>query len=248
MMDCQEITTRLSAYIDGALPPAERGAVAAHLDACSGCRGVVRDLERVRAAARQLGPIAPPDHLILEIAGQIRLEQAPAPAPDRHVPAMPVPRRRHVALEWLGLAAALVIITIGAYLFVRQPLPAEPAAGNAAANGSVQSVTDELQLAMQHYENAIAELEKLARSDTGDLDPAVAEAIALNIRAIDQAIAESRGALTNDPQSEPARESLFDALRRKVGALQATVNLVNEMRQGNTAGAAAAAAGLSKKG
>ena len=66
--------------------------------------------------------------------------------------------------------------------------------------------------------------------------------------AIDQAIVESRAALTNDPESQPARESLFEALRRKVGVLQATVTLMNEMRQGNQAGAAEAAAGLNKKG
>ena len=245
MTGCHEITARLNAYIDGTLAADERADVAAHVDRCGQCRGVLRDLERVRATARQLGPIAPPDHLILEIAGQIRLEQPSAPSPAMSIPAAPAQRRRGVALEWLGLAAALVIITIGAYFFVR--LPGPDATGNATDGGSVQSVTDELQLAMQHYENAIAELEKLARSDTGEIDPAVAEALAQNIRAIDQAIAESRGALTNDPQSEPARESLFDALRRKVGALQATVTLMNEMRQGNAAGAAAAAAGLSKK-
>ncbi len=248
MMSCHDITTRLSDYIDGALEPAARAEIAAHLESCAECRGVARDLERVRAAARQLGPVAPPDHLILEIAGQMRRE-APAGSPPAETapPRAAVPQPRSPLVQWIGLAAALVVITLGAWFIVRDPHPDAIPAGNEADTGSVQSVTDELRLAMEHYENAIAELEKLARSDTDAIDPTVADALAQNIRAIDQAIAESRGALTDDPQSEPARESLFDALRRKVSALQTTVTLMNEMRQGNTAGAAAAAAGLSKK-
>ena len=63
---------------------------------------------------------------------------------------------------------------------------------------------------------------------------------------IDQAIAESRAALAADPQSQPARDSLIDALRRKVGVLQTTVALMNEMRQGNQEGAARVAAGAGR--
>ncbi len=248
MNTCQEINERLSLFIDGALDPRDRAAVAAHLDTCEACRGVVRDLERVRAAARQLGPIAPPDHVWLEVAGQIRLDQSP-PSGDTIAPlaAAPAARSRGALAQWIGLAAALVLITLGAYVVMRAPAPDAPA-GNAAATGSVESVSEQLRLAMEHYEQAIAELEKLATSDTGSLDPFVAATLQQNIRAIDQAIAESRTALSDNPESQPARESLFEALRRKVGVLQTTVTLMNEMRQGNTSGAAQAEAGLSKKG
>ena len=44
-----------------------------------------------------------------------------------------------------------------------------------------------------------------------------------NLQVIDQAIAESRAALRSEPQSAPARDSLFDALRRKVTLLQDTI-------------------------
>jgi hypothetical protein len=67
-----------------------------------------------------------------------------------------------------------------------------------------------------------------------------------NLSTIDRAIADSRAALNTNPESEPARDSLFEALRRKVGVLQATVTLMNEMRNGNQDGAARAAAGIGK--
>jgi hypothetical protein len=59
-----------------------------------------------------------------------------------------------------------------------------------------------------------------------------------NPPVIDQAIAESRSALQSEPQSAPARDSLFEALRQKVNLLQDTIALMNEMRKGNSAGAA----------
>ena len=68
-----------------------------------------------------------------------------------------------------------------------------------------------------------------------------------NIKTINAAIEESRTALVQNPGNDPARDSLFEALRRKVVVLQATVNLMNEMRKGNQAGAVEAAAAFAKK-
>ncbi len=52
--------------------------------------------------------------------------------------------------------------------------------------------------------------------------------------------------MTDSPESQPARTSLFEALRNKVNLLQHTVVLMNEMRKGDAGGAAEAAAGLGK--
>ena len=48
---------------------------------------------------------------------------------------------------------------------------------------------------------------------------------------IDTAIAESRAALEDLPDSEPAEASLFAGIRRKVALLQDAIRLVNEMRK-----------------
>jgi Putative zinc-finger len=240
MTSCEEIQPRLSAFVDGDLPSGERAEVASHVASCAACAGLVRDLEHMRAAARQLGPLQPPDHIWLEVAGQIRLGERPAPT-------VAAPRRRGPAWQWVGLAAALILVTLGAYVVVRfeQVPPAAsgvPAATEQAA-GSVDAVAQELTLAMQHYDKAIAGLEALARNDSGTLDPAVAATLQKNLQVVDQAIAQSRAALTADPTSEPARDSLMEALRRKVTVLEATVALINEMRQGDQAGAARVAGG-----
>jgi hypothetical protein len=132
------------------------------------------------------------------------------------------------------------------YFVVREPAVA-PGAGNAGQHAAVQAVADELRLAMQHYDNAIVKLEALTKTNSGAIDPVIAATLQKNLAVVDAAIAESRVAVTNNPDSESARESLFEALRRKVGVLQATVTLMNQMRQGDPAGAAESAAGLGRK-
>ena len=51
---------------------------------------------------------------------------------------------------------------------------------------------------------------------------------------IDQAIGESRSALRSQPSSTNAQDSLFEAMRNKVALLQQTVELINEVRKGNS--------------
>lgn len=244
-MTCQDVQRVLSDFLDGALEPAERTAVRAHLSSCEACRTVHGDLLRVRSAARTLGPIEPPAHVWLEVAGQIRLQETPAPvstgaAPSRRPPAGPARARAGMG-QWLGLAAVLLLLTGGLYWMERRA-PAEPA-DVATVPAAVESATDELNLALAEYERAISELESLASGGQNTIDPGLAETIQNSLGAIDQAIAESRTALVTNPGSEPARASLFDALSRKITTLQTTVSLINEMRQGDQEGAARVAQG-----
>jgi anti-sigma factor RsiW len=249
-MRCADIGPQLSDYVDGTLDGAGRADVDAHLAGCAACAGIVQDFERLRAGARQLGPIDPPGHVWLEVAGRLHQESA---RPGRQPGPTKTGDRNHL-WQWLGLAASLVLITSVAYLLRHWPAagsPAPPAivavGGNPAASGSVETFEQELKQAEDHYDKAIAELEAIARNNNTAMDPAVAATLQKNLTTIDHAIAESRNALNVNPASEPARDSLFEALRQKVGVLQATVTLMNEMRKGNQDGAARVSAGLGRK-
>jgi hypothetical protein len=246
-MTCHEATAALSDYLDRAIDAETRTHVATHLDQCEACRALLTDLDAIRSAARTLGPITPPAHLWLEIAGRIRLEGPVVEAPAVHPLRRPVFSRSET-WQWLGLAAALLIVTAGVYVVARPDPPASAsvvasAGGNASETPTVETVEDTLRRAEAEYEKAIAQLEQILKSG----DPAIsASAIATLQRSfttIDSAIMESRAALTGNPESQPARTSLFDALGSKVTLLQRTVVLMNEMRQGDAGGAAEAAAG-----
>jgi hypothetical protein len=232
---CREIQPELSLLVDSRLRAEVEVRVREHLGSCAVCRGVLADLDRLRRATREISPIAPPDHVWLQVAGNLRTANPSAPAPRRGTPAP--------AWQWAGLTAALYVVQR-----IETAPPAAPArAETAAPAGSVEAIADELNLAAAHYERALAELEAMAKTSGSAVDETMASDVRENLGAIDLAIAESRAALASNPQSEPARDSLFDALRRKITVLQTTVSLINEMRSGDPEGAQRAAETLGKK-
>lgn len=99
--------------------------------------------------------------------------------------------------------------------------------GGESAVDLARAAASELQLAEQHYLNAIASLEQLTVSRDNALDPAVAGEIAQSLQSIDRAITNSRAALKTEPGSFVAQTSLLEALRMKVALLQETVSLMN---------------------
>jgi anti-sigma factor RsiW len=260
-MHCTGFRESIHELVDGTIGPIRRAELERHLDGCAECRALAADLEAIRDAASMLDPLDPPARVWLQLAGRLRQEgrvTAPLPARAHGV--------RHTAL--LAIAAAL-ILAVGASLVMLvprlKPGAAAPAAtatnaaapGNATADSTVQDVESEFRMAEQHYQNAITKLEQAARLDQvpgsapsqGDqatLDPGTAAMLQKNLNVIDSAIAESRAALRSEPQSAAARDSLFDALKRKVALLQDTIALMNEMRKGNAAGAAQIIGGASK--
>jgi hypothetical protein len=241
MNTCHDVEPLLSDLIDGTLSPDDRRGVEAHLDTCAPCRGIRRDLERVRRAARALGPVRPPDHVWLEVAGHVH---RPAGAGARR---QATPEARVAVRQWIGIAAMLLLVTLGAYFVMRTPGAPIAPGGNAPAADSVQAVKDEMERAAEDYENAIRKLEALAKDGGSALNPELAATLQRNIETIDGVIAESRSAVNEAPGSAPARESLFEALKTKIGVLQATLNLMNEMRKGDQAAAAEAAAAFGRK-
>ena len=241
-MSCREVRGQLSEFADGDLGPESAAIVSTHLETCAVCRGVLADLVRVRDAARGLGPIAPPDHLRLEIAGQVHLEQ-----PERAA----APEASTVR-QWASLAAAVLLVTLGAYGISRwieqTPDSDVPVTASTAPDSGgterVEAVVGELGVAL---EKAIADLQSLAKSSDRPGESEIAAQLLENLTVIDGAISESRTALAQDPSSVAARDSLLEALRRKVGVLQSTMSLINDLRLGDAAGAGQAVSGLGKK-
>jgi anti-sigma factor RsiW len=221
MTNCQQSSESLSDYVDGLLEPAEQSALAAHLGACDECRGLVDDLVRLKTAARALGPIVPPAHIWENI-------QASLPS-----------AKRQARAQWLALAAALVLVTAGAYFFTRFTAPsatsdsARNGQSNVGAPATVETVEQELAKAAEHYETAIATLEAVAKQDNNALPADAAAKLQVSLSQVDKFIAESRAALVSEPQSAPARDSLFTALRKKVEILQQTVALMGAMQRGD---------------
>jgi Putative zinc-finger len=225
--------------VDGTLGPIRAAELQQHLDECSSCRALAKDLQRIHDTAAALETPQPRDHVWLQIAGRLRQEgrvhDQPAPA---------TATRTHQYM-WLGIAAALVL-AVGAALFMLRPRGGENPApvtattqpGNASPSDSVQSGVEKLRQAERLLQSGIAELKQGMGSDEQALPVTVASTLERNLQILDKAIAERSAALQQEPQNVAARTSLFDLLQRKISLLQDTIALMNEMRKGNAAGAA----------
>lgn len=204
---------RLSDYIDGNLSPTERAEVDTHLAGCADCRELIGDLRSLRGEARRLPPVVPPDHLWRSIETRLRSRELPRARRSRF---------------YTGLAAAAALV-LGVSLWIAvSSTPPEPEDPNALAN----RVTEELRLAESHYQNAIGGLEQIIDQNKGSLPAELDETLRENLDLIEQSIAESRDAISTDPQSPAAKDSLLAAFRRKVNLLRSTILLINEIRKG----------------
>ncbi len=211
-MTCEQCNEWLGDAVDGALDADRQAQIDAHCRGCLACRELLADLKDIRATAATLDRLTPSPEVWRAIAAKVE---------------RPNVFRRRLAAAWpqLAAAAALVIvlgtaawIATGTYWRGRT---------DSTASDLVRNAASELQLAEQHYTNAIATLEQLTVNRDSTLDPSVAAEIAQSLASIDRAIDDSRTALKSDPNSFVAQTSLLEALRMKVALLQETVSLMN---------------------
>ena len=234
-MACTQYLNSIHEAVDGTIGSIRRAELELHVDTCSSCRTLLDELQKIHDAAAALPTIEAPDRAWLQIAGRLRQEGRISDAPA------PRTTSRSYGV-WLAAAAAVILAVASAvmlprFLANRAPQTATAPAG-AAETPSVETVQNQVDVAQQQFEKAIADLEKVAKANQAALDPETSATIDKNLGIIDQAIAENRAAVTSEPASVAARETLFQALRSKVSLLQDTITLINEMRKGNNAAAA----------
>jgi hypothetical protein len=244
-MSCRDYRDAIAEFVDGALDPARQRDLERHVEGCPVCRALVADLKSIQAAAFTLDRIELPPHILPALKGRL----ADEPLPSRHR-LLAFPRSRAARAAWMAAAAALLVITTaGLWSVLRSPeRPATEQAQTAPVDptDAIASLTAELQAATKHYENAIQQMEQIAKSDNDALDPQTAALFQKGMQVIDQAIDEKRAALRAEPTSAELQEGLFDAMRSKVALLQQTVELINQMRQGNQAEAGRLLQGLNQ--
>ncbi len=235
-MSCKLYDDMLDEYVDGAraadhvdTPDARRAAFESHLAGCPRCQALVADFTSIRRTAATLDEHLPPPHVWARIASSIEQEEA-KPWWARSL------ATTFAARVPLAAAAGLALLLGGvAWLDWQRGLSTGPqtAAVNTPDAGAA--------IAEQHYEEAIAGLQQIVDARDADLDPDTRAVLRQNLAVIDRAISESRAALSDEPASTPAQESLLDALDTKVALLQDTVALAGEIagdRPDDAAGAA----------
>ena len=227
-MNCSLCQALLSAYVDNGLAAGDRAGVDVHLRDCQACRALLQDLSAVRAAAHSLEPLTPSPKVWYQIAAATAAT-SPGAGSQFHW------------FAWRPLTALAMAAVIALGLWRVGVLLGPPAAPRFASQSPRSEVATAAEISAEteaDYTVAIAQLQEVTAADRDALDPETAGAIDAGLVVIDRAITESRAALDSEPESAPAQESLFAALRRKVALLQEMLALINEMRKGNQDAAA----------
>jgi anti-sigma factor RsiW len=198
MTSCHDVMDRLDDHVDGALAEREAADLESHLAACAACREEARRLRALLAGAAALPrEMEPRRDLWPGIAARIAaLGSAGRPGRSWWTPA---------ALA----AAAAVLMALAAQLPRQGPGP-EVAPVPVAAH----SPADPLQAVEADYERAAA-----------TLAPETMASVERNLAVIDEAMAEVRAALRQDPRSRELRHMLVSTHRKKLDVLRHVVKL-----------------------
>jgi hypothetical protein len=235
-MSCELYDDVLDDYVDGGRslhgaggPNARLAAFESHLAGCERCQALVADFMNIRRAASALDEHLPPARLWATIASAIEHEER-KPWWERSV--------GNTFSAWVpvAVAASLTLLLAGAAWLARLPVASSPTPAVAQQPGDPA-----MKIAEQHYEQAIAGLQEIATTQNGGLDPDTRAVLQANLAVIDHAIKESRAALSTEPTSALAQESLLDALDTKVALLQDTVALGGEIGAQSTDASSGAA-------
>jgi hypothetical protein len=211
-MTCDDAVLLIDDHVDGVCDPVTAAAVGRHLNTCERCRVLAADLSRIRAAARTLGPVAPPEHVWAAVQATLQAQATEAPSTGWR--------------QLLAAAAGFALIVSG-LSWVGTHLPATPAGVQLA---EVRADEQFLQ-AEAAYQTAIDDLELIATEADA---PALAEPAFVALHAglvdLDEAIDEARERLSVEPGDEFSQDSLLAALDNKVVLLQDAVALLDQDR------------------
>jgi len=213
-MTSDPFTDRLSDYADGELDAAERAAVEAHLARSSS--------RAVRHGAQALSDPAPPRDIWPGIAAQIAAPTAhPRVSPFRRALSA---RRFSFTLPQLAAAAvALMVLSGGLVWMARSGDPRadfDPVSAHLEAPEENAPAVRPANFADEHYDEAVADLQKTLESGRQALDAETIRVLEENLAAIDRAIDQSRRALAADPANVYLNTHLASARQKKIALLR----------------------------
>ena len=208
-----QITERLSEYLDGELTATDRASVEAHLASGAACRAVAADLRMIVAAAAHL-PGALPER---ELWGGVEERIA---APKVLSFRAKAGRRFAFTLPQLAAAGIALMLTSGGMVYLLRPEPAPLTATAPATELTGIAAVTPVALVDPQYDGAIADLERTLAEGRGRLDPETVRVLEQNLSAIDQAIAQCRRALEADPANTFLNSHLVSARQRKLALLR----------------------------
>lgn len=207
--DCDAFIDQLDSWMNGVRPAEARE----HLAGCRNCRSLADDFTAISVTARSLADEAdPPAYLWNSIRAQLEHEgiiREPRAAVIPVIPVLPKPGRSWFGLPRPAFASAFAAVVLLAGLAVRGPL--------------TQRINDYrwMQGTQQSTAPLTAQLDTVEHATVVSFrsNPVVEAALHKNLAIVDNYIALCEKSVREDPQSEMARDFLYDAYQQKADLL-----------------------------
>jgi len=208
-MDCKQFLSQLDSFLEGEGRPDAQ----AHLADCANCRGIIEDLEAVTTVARSMEETTPEPPVYLWNAIRAQLEQEGI---IRDTPAEASAEvRRQGWRAWLGVlprpalaGAYLTALVVGGFLLSG---PVTKRMNDYRWRRGTQNSTAVLGAHLNSVEHAtVASLQS---------NPVVSAALHKNLAIVDNYITLCEKTVRDDPESEIARDYLYNAYQQKADLL-----------------------------
>jgi anti-sigma factor RsiW len=231
-------TDRLSDYLDGDLPAAERRALAAHLETCDACAEALDDLRDLVGRARGLRELDASIGVGSDLWPGIeaRIRELPVssvrPLPDRRGgwDRSRGGRSEHFlglgrALPQLAAAAAAIVATAAAVLWISSDLERRQEVARVAFGSHRVAAVAASSTAGDVVGSEIQALKKELVAHREELDPETYRSLESSVASVETAVDETRRALDADPDDPYIQAHLQELRVRQLELLRHAVTL-----------------------
>jgi len=200
-MQCDQFQDFVAAWMESKRTPAAE----AHLRSCASCRGLLADLEEIRAAGAAMADVDPPPRVWASIRAQLGQENLAGVRGWRAwVPSFGVSWPRPAVAM-----ATLAVLVAGAFLL-----------GTEVHNyNNMQRWTQGTEAATQPIRANLGNFELHEVSALHGPNPIVNAAFQKNLQIVDSYIAMCEKSVREEPDNELARDYLYDAYHQKADLL-----------------------------
>jgi hypothetical protein len=204
-MGCNEFLKRLEGWMEGARDSATQ----AHFSGCPRCQGIIEELSAIQTAAHRWGDAEPepPLHVWTSVRAQLEAEGL---IHDRRQGWLERLRQLFAPLPRTAVAGAYLAMLIIAALVLRAPMrrQIDDYSWIYHTRNSTASLDSELD-----------SIEKASAASLSKSNPVVSASLHQNLAIIDNYIALCEKSVHDEPQSEMARDYLYDAYQQKADLL-----------------------------
>jgi anti-sigma-K factor RskA len=215
-MNCRDAQEILNDYVDGTLPAGMRDQVAEHLEQCPKCKEELERLQTLLEKAQALPASIMPEHDLWPGIEDRIIEEENRASFFNILRVQPLWSIRNLA----AAAAILVIVFSATYFTVtirdkhgsRLPALSE----NSSEIVPVSTLQADYSSAEAEYVRATLKLQEVLDSRKQYLAPQTREVMDRNIKIINEAMAEIKKALGNDPGNKQLNTLLLASYQNKV--------------------------------